>query len=50
MPLMERYKLENDAIVAFEAVVQESITDKEDYITALCEHLNVAAKKDMTTG
>lgn len=50
MPLMDRYKLENDAIVQFEAAVEQCNTDKEDYVTALCDAMNIDHRKELTSG
>ena len=37
MPLMERYKLENEAVVLFEAAVEACSTDKDDYVSEICD-------------
>ena len=41
MPLMERYKLENDAIVTFEGCMNQSKIDKDDYVHQICDQMNI---------
>jgi len=41
MPLIERYKLENEAIVTFEGCVDQSRIDKDDYVHKICDQMNI---------
>jgi hypothetical protein len=50
MPLMERYKLENDAVCLFESTVEQCTTDKDDYIQELCDQLCIEQRRPPTSG
>lgn len=50
MPLMERYKMENEAVVSFEATCDLMTTDKDDYIQDLCDQLSIEQRHAPTSG
>ena len=47
---MERYKMENEAVVSFETTCDLMVTDKDDYIQDLCDQLSIEQRRTPTSG
>jgi energy-converting hydrogenase A subunit M len=48
MPLAERHKLENEAVLQFEEALKDCNTYKDDFVSDLCDELSIIQRQAPT--